>query len=82
MNRVKSLTIRRFGCLLAGLIVAMLSNIVLAQTPPEAAASATPAPMNWTTAQDHQNMLDQLGIKGAPARPEWDSGQAQLRQLR
>jgi len=55
---------------------------VLAQTPPEAAASATPAPMNWTTAQDHQNMLDQLGIKGAPARPEWDSGQAQLRQLR
>jgi hypothetical protein len=30
--------------------------------PPAQAASATAAPLNWTTQQDHQNMKDQLGI--------------------
>ncbi|HLZ07122.1 MAG TPA: acetylxylan esterase, partial [Chloroflexota bacterium] len=28
-----------------------------------ALADQTPAPRNWTAAQDHQNMMDQLGIK-------------------
>ncbi len=73
MNRVKSSMIRRFGCVLAGLTVAM-SSIALAQTSPAAAASAAPAPMNWTTAQDHQNMLDQLGIKALRAGPNGTPG--------
>jgi len=30
---------------------------------PAADSSALPAPMTWTAAQDHQNMMDQLGIK-------------------
>ncbi len=36
-------------------------------------ATNAPAPMNWTAEQDHQNMMEQLGIKslrpGADARP-------------
>src|SRR6266852_1939293 len=30
---------------------------------PAADASSLPQPMNWTSVQDHQNMMDQLGIK-------------------
>ena len=27
-------------------------------------------PTNWTAEQDHQNMMDQLGITAAPSRAE------------
>src|ERR1700686_2786250 len=30
---------------------------------------ALPQPMNWTAAEDHQNMLDQLGIKALRPGP-------------
>ncbi|MBS1854586.1 MAG: hypothetical protein JST11_04415 [Acidobacteria bacterium] len=33
------------------------------------AAAQTPEPMNWTAAQDHQNMMDQLGIKALRPGP-------------
>ena len=35
---------------------------VSAQTNPTAVASASPTSTNWTTAQDHRNMMEQLGI--------------------
>jgi hypothetical protein len=31
--------------------------------------STTPQPMNWTAAEDHQNMMDQLGIKALRPGP-------------
>ena len=34
-----------------------------------AGASGPPQPMNWTAEQDHQNMLDQLGIKALRPGP-------------
>ena len=48
--------------------------------------SALPQPMNWTAAEDHQNMMDQLGIKAlrpgpsgkedAPNQANYDESQA------
>ncbi|HEV3331170.1 MAG TPA: GDSL-type esterase/lipase family protein [Bryobacteraceae bacterium] len=48
--------------------------------------SAAPQPMNWTAAEDHQNMMDQLGIKAlrpgpsgnesAPNHANYDESQA------
>ena len=35
----------------------------------QANASALPQPMNWTAAEDHQNMMDQLGIKNLRPGP-------------
>src|ERR1700722_9237200 len=32
-------------------------------------ASTLPPPMNWTAAEDHQNMMDQLGIKALRPGP-------------
>jgi lysophospholipase L1-like esterase len=41
---------------------------------PSSDRSGLPQPMNWTTAQDHQNMMDQLGVKalrpGPSGRPD------------
>jgi lysophospholipase L1-like esterase len=44
---------------------------VLALTPAAilAQSAATPAPKNWTAGQDHQNMMDQLGIKALRPGP-------------
>src|SRR5580704_5049736 len=39
----------------------LLGCAALFQTAP--AAQTVPAPRNWTTAEDHQNMMEQLGIK-------------------
>src|SRR5689334_12556701 len=33
------------------------------------AQQTNPEPMNWTAAQDHQNMMDQLGIKALRPGP-------------
>ena len=42
-----------------------------------AAGPAMPAPLNWTAEQDHQNMLDQLGIKSLrPGRDGMHPGSA------
>jgi hypothetical protein len=44
-------------------LVALFSVASLSgqQTPP--VSDGLPQPMNWTAAEDHQNMMDQLGIK-------------------
>jgi lysophospholipase L1-like esterase len=63
------------GCLIAGMAVAISSAGPLAQQAVAPAPSAQPQrtaacePKNWTTAEDHQNMMDQLGIKALRPGP-------------
>ena len=45
----------------AGLILMPFASSLSAQTEP-ANTNAAPAPLNWTTEQDHRNMMEQLGI--------------------
>jgi hypothetical protein len=40
-----------------------------ATKPSQAPGSGLPQPMNWTAEQDHQNMMDQLGIKALRPGP-------------
>jgi hypothetical protein len=47
--------------LIGGFACSLTAAILLAQTAPE--------PLNWTAAQDHQNMMDQLGIKAVRPGP-------------
>ncbi len=68
--------IRRFGRFLAALGFAFSPGLIFAQTSTPQRAAGTPELMNWTTAQDHRNMLDQLGIRalrpgpnGTPGKP-------------
>jgi hypothetical protein len=51
------------GCFAAGLTLLVSVGNLPAQTNPAAGSSTTSAPLNWTAAQDHQNMMEQLGIK-------------------
>src|SRR5947207_4610790 len=62
--------------LIALLPIALRANLFGQQstTPSPASASGTsrsdlPQPMNWTADQDHQNMMDQLGIKALRPGP-------------
>ena len=54
--------LRRTPALLAVVFAAGLSG-QQPSAPGSADTSALPQPMNWTTAQDHQDMMRQLGIK-------------------
>jgi len=49
----------------------LLDRETLAQVPTPATANPNilPQPMNWTAEQDHQNMMDQLGIKALRPGP-------------
>src|SRR5580698_5357432 len=50
--------------LLVGLLTVLpVSHLLGQQSPAPANANSLPEPMNWTAAEDHQNMMDQLGIK-------------------
>src|SRR5205085_4947042 len=51
------------------LIMLLLSAVTGAQAGPATAPSATPPPREWTAAQDHQNMMEQLGIKSLRPGP-------------
>lgn len=54
-------TQRLFPALLA---ISLAGGVLGQQAPaPASAAAGLPQPMNWTAREDHQNMLDQLGIK-------------------
>jgi hypothetical protein len=46
----------------ASLAVSIFAGLLLGQ-------SGAPEPLNWTKAQDHQNMMDQLGIKALRPGP-------------
>jgi hypothetical protein len=48
--------------LIAGLLLVMARAHTNGQSVSTANTSATIAPLNWTTTQDHRNMLEQLGI--------------------
>jgi len=51
-------------------VAAVCCAVVLSgQQVPAPSRAATPEPMNWTSAQDHQNMMDQLGIKALRPGP-------------
>src|SRR5690349_1855784 len=62
MHNLKRLPNLSPGCLAAGLMLAISSGNLCGQTAATPAATATPASTNWTTAQDHRNMMEQLGI--------------------
>jgi hypothetical protein len=51
-------------------------DTVQAQTATSAAADSTnsPAPLNWTAAQDHRNMMEQLGITRLRPGPSGQTG--------
>src|SRR5439155_7969775 len=51
------------GCIAAALMAAMLAEGLHGQTAPARSAATVAEPLNWTAQQDHQNMMEQLGIK-------------------
>lgn len=62
---------RRCGGLALGLMLASSGAQAAAPMPAPAPAPA-PAPVVWTTQADHQNMLDQLGIRALRPGPSGD----------
>ena len=60
MNSTKS------ACILVICVAGVLAGWQ-ATTPPS--ASGLPQPTNWTAAEDHRNMMDQLGIKALRPGP-------------
>ena len=50
------------GGFAAAIVCSLPAGSLSAQTSAGTNPDATPAPLNWTTEQDHQNMLQQLGI--------------------
>jgi hypothetical protein len=55
--------------LLVAPCLASISSLVGQQSPSAAAANSFAEPKNWTAAEDHQNMMDQLGIKALRPGP-------------
>jgi hypothetical protein len=51
------------------LILAIFATSLLAQFAPEPQKQLPPPAVNWTADQDHQNMMDQLGIKALRPGP-------------
>jgi lysophospholipase L1-like esterase len=52
------------------LFLAVFIAVAFGQQPPASSdASALPQPINWTAAEDHRNMMDQLGIKSLRPGP-------------
>jgi hypothetical protein len=76
----------RIALLFVSLLALLRTTTLRAQPAPVDTKSAPPPTTNWTTAQDHQNMMDQLGIKklrpgpsgrpGAPNSANYDESKA------
>src|SRR6266513_1464472 len=62
------------ACFAAGLIAAMAAGNPSGLTAVAASSAAAPEPLNWTTQQDHQNMMEQLGIKVLRPGPSGRAG--------
>jgi (4-O-methyl)-D-glucuronate---lignin esterase len=58
---MRSLNLSSAG-FIAGLTLTLSVGDLCGQTNSPPAASSEPAPMNWNAAQDHRNMMEQLGI--------------------
>src|SRR5438094_6540813 len=62
------------GYSLAGLTIAISAVSLNGQNPAAPNSGTAPEPLNWTTQQDHQNMMDQLGIKVLRPGPSGRAG--------
>src|SRR5438094_5271495 len=62
------------GYSLAGLTIAISAVSLNGQNPAAPNSGTAPEPLNWTTQQDHQNMMEQLGIKALRPGPSGRSG--------
>jgi hypothetical protein len=76
MKSAKRMSKPESGLLAAGLAAAASAAILFGQQPPApvtpaptAIAGGFPQPMNWTSSEDHRNMMDQLGIKALRPGP-------------
>jgi hypothetical protein len=58
----------------AGFVAALLASHLSGQTPSAPGSGEAPQPLRWTAAQDHQNMMDQLGIKTLRHGPSGQPG--------
>ncbi|HKS38675.1 MAG TPA: acetylxylan esterase [Verrucomicrobiae bacterium] len=54
--------------------MALSAGTLFGQSAPDSGAGAVSEPMNWTTQQDHKNMMDQLGIKALRPGPSGRAG--------
>src|ERR1700760_2438610 len=65
----------RTRLIFAGAVVAAAASLLYSQqttssgSSSSAQSTAAPEPMNWTAQQDHQNMMEQLGIKALRPGP-------------
>ena len=76
MKSTKCKFIAAIGFLLAGSLFLVRAAGLFAQ---QGSAPASAEPKNWTTAEDHQNMMNQLGIKAlrpGPSGKETDPNHA------
>ena len=62
------------GCFAAGLVMAISAGRLCGQSAAVPSSGAVPEPLNWTAQQDHQNMMDQLGIKVLRPGPSGRAG--------
>jgi lysophospholipase L1-like esterase len=72
MTLKESMTPRTSSRLLAAFALAVLSPVDGQQTPavkPAPTPGTLPEPLNWTAAEDHRNMMEQLGIKALRPGP-------------
>lgn len=76
MKNTSDSSIRFSACLAVGLTIAASAITLRAQAPTTPATDAAKAsePLNWTTQQDHQNMMEQLGIKALRPGPSGRAG--------
>src|SRR5512134_3671160 len=76
MQRPSHLLNRSLRLLSAGLMLALSANGLHGQTPAAPGTGTGPASesLNWTTQQDHKNMMDQLGIKRLRPGPSGRTG--------
>ncbi|HEY5232142.1 MAG TPA: acetylxylan esterase [Verrucomicrobiae bacterium] len=61
-------------CFVVVLALVIAADSLPAQTDSAANTNATPAPLNWSASQDHQNMMDQLGITELRPGPSGNVG--------
>src|SRR5438093_10806667 len=62
------------GGWLAWLVLAISDDLLSGQISPAADTRTPPASTNWTTAQDHRNMMEQLGITRLRPGPSGNAG--------
>src|SRR5512134_742749 len=67
--------VRGYAVVTAAFLFANPAAVTLhAQAPAAPGAGAAPEPLNWTTQQDHRNMMEQLGITRLRPGPSGRTG--------